>query len=126
MKLTLKSLLFSSAALCATAAFAANQARVDVPFGFSAKGQWYPAGVYALSSEGNSSFVTMASKVDLTKQLTWTVGPSEPAKSAAVVKFDVVGDSHLLKSIQLGDKITPNLDKGVKRGVSATVSVGGQ
>ena len=46
MRIALRSLVFSSAAFCATVAFAANQARVDVPFSFTAKGHSYPAGMY--------------------------------------------------------------------------------
>ena len=51
MRLGLKSLVLSSAAFCATAAFAANQARVDVPFSFTAKGHSYPAGMYDVELE---------------------------------------------------------------------------
>ena len=44
----------------------------------------------------------------------------------AVVKFDQVGTEHELKNIQMGDKITPDLDKHSKQGVSATTSISGQ
>jgi hypothetical protein len=126
MRLSLKSFVLGSAALCATAAFAANQARVDVPFSFTAKGNSYPAGMYDVVLDGNRTFITLASRVDLEKQIRWAVGPSEPAKMSAVVTFDQVGTDHELKTIQFGDKITPNLDSHPKHGVSATTSVGGQ
>ena len=126
MRIALKSLVLSSAAFCATAAFAANQARVDVPFSFTAKGHYYPAGMYDVELDSNSCFVTLASRVDLTKQIRWSVGPAEPAFMFAVVKFDQVGTDHELKSIQMGDKITPDLDKHSKQGISATTSISGQ
>jgi hypothetical protein len=126
MRLTLKALIFSSAALCATASFAASAARVNVPFNFTAKGQSYSAGTYDISMNDQRNFVTMASKSDPGNQITWIVSPAETAKSAAVIKFDVMGSGYALKSIQLGDKITPNLDPLSKPGLGVTTSISGQ
>jgi hypothetical protein len=126
MKLSLKSLVIPAVALCATAAFAANNARVDVPFGFTAQGQSYPAGSYAVTTDANHSSVTLASEMDASKHLTWVIQPADAAKSAAVVTFDQAGNAYYLKTVQLGDKITPNLDTHSKTGISATTSIGGQ
>src|SRR5271170_5519845 len=126
MRIALKSFVLGSAAFCATAAFAANQARVDVPFRFTMKGQTYPAGTYDLAMNANHTIVTMASKVDLGKQIQWYVQPTEAAATPAVVTFDQAGNDHALKTIQLGDKVTPTLDRGPAKGISASVSVGGQ
>jgi hypothetical protein len=43
-----------------------------------------------------------------------------------VVTFDQAANGYSLKTVQLGDKITPNLDKTSKPGISATTSIGGQ
>ena len=126
MRLTLKALIFSSAALCATASFAASAARVNVPFNFTAKGQSYSAGTYDVSMDEERNFVTMASKADPGNQITWIVSPAVTAKSPAVIKFDVMGSGYALKSIQVGDKITPNLDPHSKPGLGATTSISGQ
>jgi hypothetical protein len=126
MRLNLKALIFSSAALCATASFAASAARVNVPFNFTAKGQSYSAGTYDVSMNEQQNFVTMASKVDPGNQITWIVSPAELAKSPAVVRFDLQGTGYALKSIQLGNKVTPNLDPHSKLGLSATTSISGQ
>ena len=127
MQLTLKTLVFASAALCATAAFAANQARVDVPFSFTAKGQSYPAGSYEVTLNPDHNLVTMMSNADAAKQITWSVNPADPAPAPALVTFNQFGADHTLKTIQLGEHITPNLDTPSKRhGVSATTSIGGQ
>lgn len=126
MRLTLKALIFSSAALCATASFAASAARVNIPFNFTAKGESYPAGTYDVAMNEQRNFVTMASKADPGDQITWLVSPAEPAKSPAVIKFDLVSSGYALKSIQLGDKITPNLDPQSKPGLGATISISGQ
>jgi len=126
MRITLKTLVLSSAALCATAAFAANQARVDVPFSFTAKGQSYPAGSYTVAMDSNEAVVNMSSDANTSKHLAWVAGPAEPASSVAVVKFDQVGADHTLKSIQVGNHVTPNLDTRRKGSVAATISIGGQ
>jgi hypothetical protein len=126
MQLTFKSLVLASAAFCATAAFAANQARVNVPFSFTAKGQAYPAGSYDVVMDSTRNFVTLESQADASKHLTWSVGPAEAANTPAVIRFDEMGTDHSLKSIQLGERITPNLDTHEKKGISATTSIGGQ
>jgi hypothetical protein len=126
MKFTLKTLVVPTVALCATAAFAANTARVDVPFSFTAQGQSYPAGRYEVTTDTDHNFVTLANEADSSKHLTWTVGPADAGKAPTVVTFDQAGNAHYLKTIQLGDKITPTLEQKSKAGISATTSIGGQ
>jgi len=126
LRLTLKAFIFSSAALCATASFAASAARVNVPFNFTAKGQSYSAGTYDVSMDEQQNFVTMASQTDPGSQITWIVCPAETAKSPAVIKFDVLGSGYALRSIQLGDKVPPNLDPYSKPGLGVTTSISGQ
>jgi hypothetical protein len=126
MKFTLKTLALPAVAFCATAAFAANLARVDVPFSFTAQGQSYPAGRYEVTTDTNRNFVTLANEADATKQLTWVVGPADASKMPTVVTFDQAGNGYYLKTVQLGDKITPNMDVHSKAGISATTSIGGQ
>ncbi len=125
MRLTIKALVLTSAAVCATAAFAANQARVDVPFSFTAKGHTYPAGAYNVTLDSNGQTVTLQSRADSTRQIGWIVGPAEAASYPAVVKFDQIGTDYTLKTIQLSNHITPNLDTQ-RTGVAATTSIGGQ
>jgi hypothetical protein len=126
MKFTLKALVVPTVTLCATAAFAANFARVDVPFSFTAQGQSYPAGRYEVTTDVNHNFITLANETDATKHLTWLVEPTDAAKMPTVVTFDQAGNAYYLKTVQLGDKITPSLDKKSKVGISATTSIGGQ
>jgi hypothetical protein len=126
MQINFKAIAFSSIAFCATAAFAANQARVDVPFNFTAEGHSYPAGSYEVALDANQNVVTMASKTDATKHISWTVGPAEAANTPAVIKFDHVGADYALKTIQVGEHVTPILDKNVQPSVSATTSISGQ
>jgi hypothetical protein len=126
MQINLKSIVVSSVVFCATAAFAANQAQVNVPFGFTAEGQSYPAGSYSLSLDASYDIVTMTSKTDATKHISWSVSPAEEAAAPAIVKFDHVGADYALKTIQLGEHVTPVLDKNFQQGVSASTSISGQ
>ena len=73
--LSLRTLVLSSAALCSTAAFAANQARVDVPFNFTVKNHTYQAGTYKVEIEPERSLVTLRKVTDPVVQLMWLVGP---------------------------------------------------
>jgi hypothetical protein len=110
---------------------AADLVTVNVPFTFTAMGQSFPAGHYDIAVTGNNSLVTLYSKTDATKRLTWVVRPVDARKAAGVVTFDEQGTSYSLKNIQVGSRITPNLDPQTsdpqtKRGVGATTSVGNQ
>jgi hypothetical protein len=126
MQVNLKSIVVSSVVFCATAAFAANQARVNVPFNFTAEGHSYPAGPYEVDLDVNHNVVTMASKTDATKHISWNVGPADAANTPAVIKFDHVGADYDLKTIQIGEHVTPILDKNIQQSVSATTSISGQ
>ncbi len=126
MQVNFKSIAVSSVVFCATAAFAANQAKVNVPFNFTAQGQSYPAGSYEVSLNASDSFVTMESKTDATKHITWNVGPTDEASTPVVVRFDHVGADYALKTIQIGEHVTPVLDKNIQQSVSATTSISGQ
>ena len=56
----------------------------------------------------NHNFVTLANEADASKHLTWLVGPADAAKMPTVVTFDQAGNGYYLKTVQMGDKITPN------------------
>ena len=126
MRFTFKTLLLTSATLCTTAAFAVDHARVNVPFGFTAKGQSFPAGEYNVAMDANHNVVTLSSETDTSKQISWATGPAEATPTPALVKFDRIGSDYALRTIQLGEHVTPNLDRNNKNGVGATTSIGGQ
>jgi hypothetical protein len=127
MKLiSFKTLVLASSAFCATAAFAANQARVEVPFAFTAKGQSFPAGSYQIALDEHQNMVTLASRSQPGKQLSWVVGPTDERKAPGTVVFDETGSDYALKTIQVGSKVTPTLNGSTKHGVGATISIAGQ
>ena len=59
MLLSFRNLVLSSAALCTTAAFAAEQKKVEVPFSFVAKNHAYQAGSYTVTVDWTKSLVTL-------------------------------------------------------------------
>jgi len=85
---------------------------LKVPFKFTAGGQVCPAGYYTVRHDDTSNFVTLISKED-SKTFTWVVGPGEPAptESKVTLKFDTLGGTHVLQSIQYGRLVTSQLDK---------------
>ncbi len=60
MLMSFRNLVLSSAALCTTAAFAAEQTRVEVPFSFVAKNHAYQAGSYTVTVDWTKSLVTLS------------------------------------------------------------------
>jgi hypothetical protein len=126
MRFGLRTFVLSSAALCSTAAFAASQVRVDVPFNFVVKNHTYQAGAYKVEIEATKSLVTLRKINDPVQSMTWIVGPSEDDKNPLKVRltFDTVGEDSVLRTIQFGGLTTPNLDAHPKHKAGASRIVG--
>jgi hypothetical protein len=128
MRLSLKTLVLSSAALCSTAAFAAsaNQVRVDVPFNFVVKNHTYKAGTYKVEIEPGRFLVTLRRITDPVQSGTWLVGPTESQDNPAKMRltFDTIGTDKVLRTIQFGELTTQNLDAHPKQKVGETRIVG--
>ena len=126
MRFILRSLVLSSTALCATAAFAANQVGLDVPFNFVVKGHAYQAGSYRVQIDLSRSFVTLSNANTTTQPMTWLIKPGDgdPNHRKVNMTFDVVGPDHVLRTIQYGAFVTPNLDARPKQNVERTRTIG--
>ena len=110
-KFVLASAVLAAAALAANVASA--ETTIKVPFSFTAAGKVCPAGYYVVQRDsGNGNFITLSHK-GYSESFTWVVGPGEPAPtdSKIALKFDHVGDAHILQSVQYGTVITSRLDK---------------
>jgi hypothetical protein len=118
-----RNLVLISAALTTTAAFAAEQRRVDVPFSFTAKNHAYQAGSYTVSVDWARSMVTLSPIEKPTRPLIWIIvpGPNGPDLSKVSLTFDVNGTDHALKTIRYRQYTTPNLDTRRKGTVETTV-----
>ena len=115
MRRILRTVVLSSAALWATAAFADTRARVDVAFSFLVQGQSFPAGNYDVVMDDNQKFITLSSETNLAKITTMVLGPADPAKAPAVLRFDVFMGEHSLRTIHMGVRTTRDLDARGRR-----------
>jgi hypothetical protein len=124
MRFILSSLVLSSAVLCATAAFADDQARLNVPFNFVVKGHAYQAGLYKVGMDSGGSLVTLRNiKAPTQSLLSWAT-PADTDHPKVSMTFDVVGPDHVLRTIQYGPFVTPNLDTRPKQKVETTRIIG--
>ena|ERR1700761_6456524 len=123
MLMSFRNLVLASAAFCATAAFAAEQKRVEVPFNFVAKNHAYQAGTYAISIDSTRSFVTMSEMGRTSQPLTWIVRPGDgdPAHPIVSMTFDKSQSGNVLQAIQYQTLTTPSLNKRSKQDAETTV-----
>jgi hypothetical protein len=108
-KFVLAPAVLAAVALAATSAKA--EVTIKVPFNFTAGGKICPAGEYTVRHDDNSSFVTLISKSS-SQIFTWVVGPgvAAPDNRKIALKFDEMGNGHVLQSVQYGALSTSRLD----------------
>lgn len=126
MRIIFRSLVLSSLALSATAAFAVDHWKADIPFSFTVRGKSFPSGSYDVSLDLNQRFVSFSSYAAPEKRITWIALPAVPTNIPAVVRFDKVDTSYSLKNIQVGGEATPDLDSDIEHNVRDSVSIKGQ
>jgi hypothetical protein len=125
MLMRFRNLVLLSAALCTTAAFAAEQKRVDVPFSFVAKNHAYEAGSYTVAVDWSTSMVTLSKVGKPSQPLMWIIVPAANGDHPKVsLIFDVAGPDHVLRTIQYEKFATPNLDRQPKHKVESSTTIG--
>ena len=125
MLMRFRNLVLLSAALCTTAAFAAEQKTVDVPFSFVAKNHAYEAGSYSVAVDWTRSMVTLREIRKPSQSMTWILVPAANSSHPRVsLTFDVAGPNHVLRTIQYETFATPNLDPRPKQKVEDTNTIG--
>ena len=125
MLMRFRNLVLLSAALCTTAAFAAEQRTVNVPFSFVAKNHTYEAGSYTVAVDWTRSMVTLRKIGTPSESMTWIMMPAANGGRTRVgLTFDVAGSDHVLRTIQYETFATPNLDSQPKHKVEGTTTVG--
>jgi hypothetical protein len=129
MRFMIRSLVLTSAALFATAAFAADKAVVNVPFNFESHGTAFPAGKYQVSMDPSSHVITI-SNMATAQTAMWTASPADYTAGTPMVriKFDDAGYTQKLHSIQVAKGITSVLDAPAKHhdAGSSMAAVSGQ
>lgn len=120
MKLMTYKLVLASAFIAAafTSVAAKAQTILNIPFSFNVGHSIVPAGAYSVERSGApwGGFVTMKN-VQSNASFTWTVSPGDPAPTDTriVLRFDEIGQMHLLRSVQYHSMITSRLDEDVRR-----------
>jgi hypothetical protein len=103
------------AAAVLTASSAKAETTVNIPFNFTADGHVCPAGLYTVKHDTDSSFLTLSRKGSA-DTFTWIVGPADaPSERKISLKFDELGKTRVLQSVQYGTLITSRLDKKTLR-----------
>ncbi|MGA9588003.1 MAG: hypothetical protein WBQ95_21915 [Terracidiphilus sp.] len=112
---TILSRYILSSAVIALAALATTSAKAEttlnVPFSFTFAGKTCPAGHYSVRHDLTSNFVILRNE-DSSQTYTWilTTGAPESSRYKIAMQFDSIGETHALRSIQMGSMITPQLD----------------
>ena len=115
MRSTIHTVL-ASAALMAAVVLTTNSAvaetTLNVPFSFTVGGKACPAGHYTVKENSIGTYVTLTDE-DSSRVFTWVLGPGTPDLTGnhVVLQFEVSGQRHLLRSVQIGSMTTPILDK---------------
>lgn len=112
--------LFLAPAILAAATFAATTAKADatvkVPFNFTVAGKNCPAGYYTVKQDLLHNMVTLQSN-NAPRTFSWFLNPADDvvAFSKVTLRFNELGESHSLQSVQFGARITSRLDKKTGR-----------
>ena len=120
MRSLINSTVMAMVLLCATAALAATNAEVSVPFNFQAQHQNFPAGKYLITVDPQHNLLTLSSETNTKLSARWITGPADSdfQNEKLTIKFDGSGSHHTLRSIQLGNRITSRLDASPRNAVS--------
>lgn len=128
MRTAVRSVVLATASLCATAAFAADRAVVNIPFNFVSHGQSFPAGKYIANLDANDNVLALSYMENASVSCHWAAGPAEfnPNDEKLTLKFDDLSDGLTLRTVQLGPRITSRLDAPARHhdagSIAATVS----
>ena len=106
-----------AAVVVTTAALSTHMAKAEttlnVPFSFTVSGQTMPAGVYTVQEDTFHHCVILRNKA-ATRSFAYALRPGDPASNEVHValRFEASGDTHILRGIQFGPKMTSRLDNG--------------
>jgi hypothetical protein len=115
MRSKFSTLVLASAALAAVGlatipAVAETSTTLNVPFSFTVGGQSLPAGAYSVQRDSSGSFLRFQGK-DSSQSFVWTALSGTSRNDRVVLKFDELGQTHALQSVQYGPLVTIKLNK---------------
>ena len=109
LKSILAAIVLTTAALSTHAAKA--ETTLNVPFNFTVAGKAMPAGVYTVQQDTFHNMVTLRNK-DTSRSFAYVLRPGNPTTDEVHVslKFQSAGEMRVLRSIQVGSRVTARLD----------------
>jgi len=113
--------VMAAAALAINPAFAETKT-LNVPFDFAVAGKVLPAGPYTVQRDNGSSFLRLRGAAP-SVLYTWVATPSALNSSRVVMRFDALGDTHILRSVQYGALVTPPLGSKANRAKSVVQEI---
>jgi hypothetical protein len=111
---------FLAAAVMAAGALTTNTAMAEkhlkVPFDFTVDGKTWPAGMYQVDREQSGNLATLKS-FDASKSISFVMRPGDgaPNDNRVILKFDRIGETRALRTLQYGALTSPQFDKEHKR-----------
>jgi hypothetical protein len=113
MRSMIRSIVFASAALCATAAFAADKAAINVPFSFESHGKHFSAGRYEISLDSQHNTLTMRNTEQSNQILLSSVSPAEFVAGSPQLRLVFANgeETHILKTVQIEASQATHLDR---------------
>jgi hypothetical protein len=91
---------------------AATSTTLKVPFSFTIDGKILPAGEYSVQRDRD--FVRLKGK-DAGESFVWVAAPSATWEDKVILKFEPVGQTQALQSVQYGPLVTNTLDRKSKK-----------
>jgi hypothetical protein len=90
---------------------AKSETALNVPFSFTVSGQTMPAGVYTVQQDTFHHAVILRNR-DGSRSFAYALRPGDPASNEIHVslRFETSGDTHILRWIQVGSKLTSRLE----------------
>ena len=129
MRINLYSMFLAPAVLAAAVftaqpALAATPSKVQVPFDFLVDGKTLPAGEYQVRHDDRLNTVALEGG---SAAFGWITGPGvdKPAAGRVILTFDNFGNTHVLRSVQAGSRITAPLDTKYSHSRDAEIQLTG-
>jgi hypothetical protein len=97
--------------------------RIDIPFSFTARGVTFPAGRYSIELELNQGFITLVNAADFRKNVLFLAIPADKTGHEAIIKFHLVGTTHVLRSVQIERRISHEFDTSDDPQTNPTTSI---
>lgn len=121
MRFVLQRFLLLSLAISAATAVAQSRYKANIPFSFAIRGQSFPSGNYDITTDLNNNVIAVISDTFPAKCAYLISRPADAADKAVVFKFIKRTTGYSLKTIQVGNQTTADVDSSNKNTVAVPI-----